>query len=166
MLSVIEKVIFLKEVPFFRGLTVEQLRVLASACEEEFVPADGRLFGEGDPGGALYMIVSGRVSIEREKRQGTLARLDTIEPYSYLGEADFFDGNCRTHSATALQDTLTLRLRREPLLDLARQHPDLALELINVLSARLRETTEHIAEMTRAHPERLHQLYDQLSADA
>jgi len=33
----------------------------------------------------------------------------------------------------AIQDTRTLRLRREPLIALARQHPDLSLELINVL---------------------------------
>ena len=163
MLSAIEKVIFLKDVPFFQGMTVEQLRVLANVCEEEFFPAETRLFVEGDPGGVLYVVASGRVGIEQEKRKGSFARLATIEAGSYLGEADFFDNNARTHSAIAIQDTLALRLRREPLIALARQYPDLSLELINVLSIRLREANDRIAELTRTHPRELHKLFDQLT---
>jgi CRP-like cAMP-binding protein len=163
MLSAIEKVIFLKEVPFFQGMTVEQLRILANVCEEEFFPAEARLFNEGDPGGALYVVVSGRVGIEQEKHRGSFARLATVGAHSYLGEADFFDNSRRTNSAIAVQDTLTLRLRREPLIALARQNPDLALELINVLSVRLREANDRIAELTRTRPRELHKLYDQLT---
>lgn len=162
MLSAIEKVIFLKEVPFFQGMTVDQLRVLANVCEEEFFCAGDQLFKEGDRGGVLYVVVSGRVGIEQEKRKGSSVRLATIEAHSYLGETDFFDNNCRTNSAIAIQDTLTLKLRREPLIALARQHPDLSLELINVLSERLREANNRIADLTRARPRELHKLYDQL----
>jgi CRP/FNR family transcriptional regulator len=163
MLSAIEKVIFLKEVPFFQGMTVEQLRILANVCEEEFFPAEARLFNEGDPGGVLYVVVSGRVGIEQEKHRGSFARLATVGAHSYLGEADFFDNSRRTNSAIAVQDTLTLRLRREPLIALARQNPDLSLELINVLSVRLREANDRIAELTRTRPRELHKLYDQLT---
>jgi len=160
MLSNIEKVILLKEVPFFQGMTVEQLRVLASVCEEEFFSAETRLFTEGDPGGSLYVVVSGRVGIEQEKRKGFFARLATVEALYYFGETDFFDNNYRTTTAIAIQDTLTLRLRREPLIALARQYPDLSLELINVLSVRLRQANERIAELTRVLPQKLHELYD------
>jgi len=162
MLSAIEKVIFLKEVPFFQGMTVDQLRVLANVCEEEFFCTGDQLFKEGDAGGVLYVVVSGRVGVEQEKRKGSSVRLATIEAHSYLGETDFFDGNCRTNSAIAIQDTLTLKLRREPLIALARQHPDLSLELIYVLSERLREANNRIADLTRARPRELHKLYDQL----
>jgi len=160
MLSNIEKIIFLKEVPFFQGMTVEQLGALASVCEEEFFQAESRLFNEGDPGGTLYVVVSGCVGIEQEKRKGSFARLATLEAHSYLGETDFFDNNCRINSAIAIKDTLTLRLRREPLIALARQHPDLSLELINVLSVRLQEANERIAELTQVLPQPLQELYD------
>jgi HEAT repeat protein len=162
-LSAVEKVIYLAEVPFFQGMTVEQLRVLADVCEEEFTPAEARLFNGGDPGGVLYVVVSGRVGIEQRKRPGAFARLATVEARSYLGETDFFDDNPRTNSAIAIQDTRTLRLRREPLIALARQHPDLSLELINVLGVRLREATDRIADLTRTHPRELHKLFDQLA---
>jgi hypothetical protein len=35
--------------------------------------------------------------------------------------------------------------------------------LINVLSVRLREANDRIAELTRTHPRELHKLYDQLT---
>jgi CRP/FNR family cyclic AMP-dependent transcriptional regulator len=143
-------------------MTVDQLRILASVCEEDFFPAETRLYNEGDPGGTLYVVVSGRVGIEQEKRKGSFARLATVEALSYLGETDFFDNNCRATSAIAIKDTLTLCLRREPLIALARQYPDMSLELINVLSARLREANNRIAELTQIRPRELNKLYEQL----
>ena len=161
VLSTIEKIIFLKEVPFFQGMTIEQLKILAEVCEEELFEEDSRIFNAGDPGGALYVVVNGRVGIEREKRKGSFARLANIEAHSYFGETNFFDNSPHSTSAVALQNTLTLRLRREPLVALARQHPNMSLELINVLSQRLRDANDRIAELTRTRPRELHKLFDQ-----
>ena len=159
MLSTIEKIIFLKEVPFFQGMTIDQLRVLANVCEERMFHEDTVVYSAGDPGGILYVVVNGRVGLEQEKRTGS-ARLATIDAYSYFGEQNLFDNSPRTTSAVAIQDTLTLQLRREPLIVLARQHPDLSLELINVLSERLRDANDRIAELTRTRPRELHKLFD------
>lgn len=160
LLSAIEKIIFLKEVPFFQGMTIDQLKILANVCEEQLFEEDARIFNAGDPGGALYVVVSGRVGIEQERRKGSFARLATIEAHSYFGEMNLFDNSPRSDSAIALQDTLTLRLRREPLIALARQYPDLSLELINVLSQRLREANDRVAELTKTRPRELHKLFD------
>jgi hypothetical protein len=163
MLSSVEKVIHLGEVPFFRAMTVDQLRILANVCEEEFFPVQARLFCEGDPGGVLYVVVEGRVRTVQQKRPGSFVPLATVETGSYLGETEFFDSNPCAHSAIAMEDTRVLRLRREPLIALARQHPDLSLELINVLSVRLREANDRIAELTHTHPRELHKLFDQFT---
>jgi CRP-like cAMP-binding protein/HEAT repeat protein len=162
LLSTIERILFLKEVPFFAGMTIEQLRVLATVCEEELFAADQRIFHEGDPGGTLYCVVSGRVALEQEKRKGAFARLATLEAHGYFGEMNLFDDSPRSVTALAIQDTLALRLRREPLIALVRQYPDLSLELINVLSERLRELSDRTADLTRTRPRQLHRLYDQL----
>lgn len=160
LLSTVEKIIFLKEVPFFQGMTIHQLTVLANVCEEQIFEEDTRIFNQGDAGGTLYVVVNGKVGIEQEKRKGSFARLATVEAHSYFGETNLFDNSPHTVSAIALQDTLTLRLRREPLIALARQHPDMSLELINVLSQRLREANDRVAELTRTRPRELHKLFD------
>jgi CRP-like cAMP-binding protein len=143
-------------------MTVDQLKVLAQVCEEAFFAEDSRIYNQGDQGGTLYVVVSGRVGIEREgMRKGSFARVGTVEAHSYFGEMNLFDNSPRDSSALAIQDTLTLNLRREPLIALARQYPELSLELINVLSQRLRETTGQIANLTRSRPSELHKLFDQ-----
>jgi CRP-like cAMP-binding protein len=73
---------------------------------------------------------------------------------------NLFDNSPRSATAIALQDTLILRLRREPLIALARQYPDLSLELINVLSERLRESNDRIADLTRTRTRELQKFYD------
>ena len=150
MLSIIDRIIFLKEVPFFRDMTIDELKILASVCEEQVFEKDARIYSEGDPGGVLYVVVSGRVGIEQEKRTRTFARLADVEAFSYFGEADFFDVSPRSTNAVAIQDVQTLTLRHEPLLALARQNPELSLKLINVLAQRLREVNDRLAEQTRA----------------
>jgi HEAT repeat protein len=161
MLSIVERLIFLKEVPFFQGMTVSQLEVLANVCEEELFEANAQIFTQGDPGGALYVVVNGQVGIEREgTRKGSVVRLSNLDAHSYFGEMTLFDNSPRSATAIALQDTLTLRLRREPLIALARQYPDLSLELINVLSERLREANDQIAQLTRTRPRELQKLFD------
>jgi hypothetical protein len=160
LLSTIERVIFLKEVSFFRDMTIDQLKVLASACQEELFEEGACIFEEGDTSDTLYVVVNGRVSIERETRRGSFARLATLGARTYFGEMALFDNSPRSATATALQDTLTLSLGREPLIALARQHPDLSLELIKVLSNRLREANDRITELTRSRPRELQKLYD------
>ncbi len=160
MLSVIDRIIFLKEVPFFQELPVEQLKALASLCEEKFFEKNATIFKNGDPGGALYLVVNGRVGVEQERRAGSFVRLADVNAYSYFGEAEFFDASPRSTSAIAARDTLVLQLRREPVLELIRQNPNLALELINALSQRLRANNQRYAEQTRSKPDKLDKFFD------
>lgn len=163
MLSTIEKVILLKKVPFFQGMKIDYLKVLASICEEELFVEDQEIFHQGDPGGALYVVVRGRVGIEREgKRKGSTVRVATIGTNDSFGEITLFDGSPRNASVIALQDTLTLKIRREPIIELARQHPELSLQLINVLSQQLREANDRIAELAPSRPRELHRVFDRL----
>ena len=59
----------------------------------------------------FYIIISGRIGIEQEKRKGSFARVATVEAHSYFGESDLLDNSPRSASAIALQDTLALRRR-------------------------------------------------------
>jgi CRP/FNR family transcriptional regulator len=160
MLSIIDRIIFLKEVPFFQGMTIDQLKILASLCEEKFFEKNTSIFKNGDPGGVLYVVVNGRVGIEQEKRAGSFARLADVNAYSYFGEAEFFDNSPRSTSAVSARDTLLLQLRREPVIELIRQNPNLALDLIHALSERLRANNLRVTELTRSQPDKLDKLFN------
>jgi HEAT repeat protein len=163
MLSAVEKIIFLKGVPFFEGMTISQLKVLANTAEEAFFPADSLIFDEGEIVGSLYVVVDGKVGIERmDASKGTSARIANLEARSYFGEATLFDNSASAISALALQDTLTLRLRHEPLIALIQAYPDLSLQLVKVLSKRLRDMDEQVASLSRRMSRSMHKVYDKL----
>ena len=164
MLSTIEKVIFLKQVPIFGEMTVAQIRTLAGIAEEVHLQDDDIIFREGEPGDTLYVVVSGRVGIEHEaqNKSGSVARLATLGPRQYFGEMSIFDQAPRSATAIAIGQTLLLSIRREPLIALIEGDPTLALELIRVLSQRLRSVNEELARKTKTAPRKLQKLYDQL----
>jgi CRP-like cAMP-binding protein len=166
MLSAIEKMIFLKEVPFFAELNIEELKIMGGLCEEAFFESNAVIFREGEPGGALYVVVSGRVAIERESqshREGAEpARLAVLGSHAFFGEMTLFDNSPRSADAVAVVDTLLLKLRREPVIMLARQNPEVSLSLLVGLSQRLHQTSQRIAELIQSKPRELHKFYDKL----
>jgi CRP/FNR family transcriptional regulator, cyclic AMP receptor protein len=162
-LSLDERVIFLKQVIFFQSMPNELLKVLASICEEEFIPKGTTVFKEGDSGGVVYIVVNGLVAIEREgARKNSVVRLATMDTRSSFGDMSLFDDSPRSTSAITTEDTTLLKLRVEPLVALMRQYPDMSLELIKILSQRIREANDQITRLTRSRPRQLDQLYEKL----
>ena len=165
MLSAIEKVIFLKEVPFFESMSISQLRILASISEEVSYDEGEEIFNEGEYGDALYVVVSGEVALQRRQTRGrrtSITRLTTHGIREYFAEMSIFDNAPHPHEAVALQPTELLIVRRDTLVSLIEHQPDLALNLLTVLSQRLREASGLIAEKSEAKPRELVDLFDRL----
>jgi CRP-like cAMP-binding protein len=164
-LSAVERAIFLKQVPFFGDMTVDQLRTLGAIAEEQYFDEGDVIFAEGTPGQALYVVVGGRVGIEREPKEGRVQRLETLSARHYFGERTIFDGAPHENRAVALDRVHLLVIRREPLVTLIRRAPDLSLSLVEVLSQRLREADAKLASRTRTKPDQVMRLYDRLTGD-
>jgi HEAT repeat protein len=158
--STIERMVILKEVPFFRNVPAHQLKLMAEVCEEKIFKEGTYIFKAGDVGKGLYIIAEGQVGIEQEKR-GNISLLATLKKDSYFGEMALFDNSPRSASAVVMKDSILLELNPAPVTTLTMQNPNLALEFINTLSQRIRETSNLLAETTRSRPRELHKLYDQ-----
>jgi CRP-like cAMP-binding protein len=63
-LTTIEKVILLKSVDILDQATVEQLGRIAGLTEEVYYQPGQTIFEEGQPGDALYFLLSGNVVLE------------------------------------------------------------------------------------------------------
>jgi hypothetical protein len=151
MLATIERMIYLKRVSLFQNFTIEQLRALANICDEQVFKRDTVLFRQSDPGGILFVVVGGRVEVGLRGEDGEFMRLATYGPASAFGEMSLFDHSLRSAEAVAVDDTLTLTIRREPFLALMRRYPDVSVELMSVLSHRLRDANSRLAEFRTAH---------------
>lgn len=164
MLSTQEKVAFLKQVSSFRSLDEEQYSTLANLCEQQaFAPGES-VFRQGDEGDALFVVVRGRLAVEREiEGQQKSVSMPIVEAYSYLGEMSLFHSSPRSVTVLALSDTVTLTIDADDFRSFARQHPDLLIELNHVLSQRLLEARDKISEITLDRkPRELRKLYDKL----
>jgi CRP-like cAMP-binding protein len=86
-LTTIEKVIFLKSVDIFEHATIEQLGRIAGLTEEARFESGQTIFKEGEPGDALYLVLSGRVLIERNGI--TIREINERDAFGTLEVLDF-----------------------------------------------------------------------------
>ena len=77
MLTVVEKVISLQDVDIFSEVPTEQLAALAAIAREE-VCADGDVvYRERDPADAMFLLVEGRVRLQRGDQEINITLLIT-----------------------------------------------------------------------------------------
>jgi CRP-like cAMP-binding protein len=111
-----------------------------AAVAVTLAPGDS-LFLQGDDADALYLLDRGEIAISVLAPSGRKLGLEIITEGEIFGEIGLFTGR-RTASATALGVARLRQVRRPDLLALIRPEPDLALELIELLCARLRVMSE------------------------
>jgi CRP-like cAMP-binding protein len=165
MLSIAEKIHFLEEIPSFKPLTESQLESLADFCEAKNFSAGESIFRQGELGESLFIVVDGKVGIEREVTdENDTVSLAIIKSCEYFGFFSLFSQAPRSATATAMKDSVILEIKRGDFITFARQNPDLLIELNHVLTMRLVEAYDKIAEMTRksSKPRELRKLYDKL----
>ena len=112
-LTTIEKVIFLKSVDIFEHATVEQLGRIAGLTEEVHFEPGENIFKEGEPGNALYLLLSGRVLIE--KNGSTIRELNEKESF---GTLEVLDPHPRAVTAKAIDQVRALKLNGPEFYDL------------------------------------------------
>ena len=154
MLSLIEKVIFLKQVPFFAELSADDLRLLGSISEELSFDEHQRIVTEGAYGDALYVILVGLVGVQRRKPGPTgvtLLELARLGPREYFGEMSLFNRSPISADVVALIPTDVLRVRRDPLFEMLKRQPQMAFAVLEVLSQRLNRSYALIAEKQAEH---------------
>lgn len=133
--------IMLQRSPLFRGLPPASLeRIAALAVQRSFRSAEV-VFSQGDPGDALYAVVTGKIRISAGAADGREIFLNIMEPGDTFGEIALLDGGTRTASATAMAASELVSIRREHFLALLEREPGVATELLRLCGERLRWTS-------------------------
>jgi signal transduction histidine kinase len=127
----------LRAAPLFTRLNDADLERLAETVERQKLAAGELLIREGDPGDAMYVVVSGELEVT--KRAGATEQpLARVGPGAIQGEIAALQGTERAASVRALTDVEVLRIPREGLLALLDTGPDAALALVRTVLERLR----------------------------
>lgn len=131
----------LQRSPLFRGLPPPSFERVAALATQRHYREGEVVCTQGEPGDALYAVVSGRVRIGTGTADGREIFLNIMEPGDTFGEIALLDGGTRTASAVAMTAAELVVLRREHLFALLQKEPQVALELLRLCGERLRWTS-------------------------
>ncbi len=124
--------------PFFASLGSEAVGAIAALCVTRHFDAGRTIFMKGDPGDALYAVRRGQIRISTETDDGRRTTLNLMGPGDVFGEVALLDGQARTASALASEPTDLFVILRRDLITLIERQPKVAVQLIELLCARIR----------------------------
>lgn len=137
----------LRQVDLFQSCTYRQLLEFTQQAREVEARPGQELFEDGAPGEDFYVIVSGRVSIEK---QGTV--LAELGPGHYFGELVLVDRPVRSATARALTEARFLVMGRAGFQRVIRQDGALGTavlwQMLRKLAQHLRSTNERLVHET------------------
>ena len=143
-ITISDKILRLKGIELFEGLSVGEFAAVASVTEEIVYPAGEFVIKEGDTGETMYMIVSGEVSVVKglgEDQEIELARIGTGD---YFGEMALVDDVVRSASVRTEKESRLLVLHKQEFKEIVREYPQIALQICKVLSASIRNLHEKV----------------------
>ncbi|KQT18858.1 transcriptional regulator [Methylobacterium sp. Leaf399] len=132
--------------PFFASLGPEAVAAIAGLCLTRGFEAGRTLFLKGDPGDALYAIRRGQVRIVAATGDGQRRTLNVLGAGDVFGEVALLDGRPRTATAVVSEAADLFVVRRGDLLALLTRRPELAIQVIELLCARIRWMSEQAEE--------------------
>ena len=147
-----ERLSQLGSVGLFRGLTPEQLAPVAEVAVPATYRAGEAIMRQGDPGESVYVITSGKVEVRARSDKDPNAREAVVAwlvSGDAVGELSLLDGQPRSASCVAVEDTTCLRLERKDFLQAMQRHWPLSEALLVVLANRLRLADKLLAEHAR-----------------
>jgi response regulator RpfG family c-di-GMP phosphodiesterase len=98
--------------------------------------SDSFICREGEPGASMYMIVNGRVSVQKKTGWGQ-RELQQMGPHESFGEMALISQEARSASVRALERTECLRLEQQGFSALLDQDPLFAQRVAKVLTQRI-----------------------------
>ncbi len=102
------------------------------------------IFQENDDGDALFVVLKGKVKISLFDEEGREYILDVISKDGFFGELALIDDLPRSANAVAMESTDLLVVRRQDFMKLLLDNPTITIEILKVLSRRLRVADERI----------------------
>jgi len=135
-----DKADIISKISIFSLMKKRDLGRIAKLAQRHLIHKGEVIIREGDRDGRLFIIISGEVEVMKNLGKKNEQRLNILGPQRYFGEMALIDDLARSASVIAKKDTQVLSIERLNLHREIEKCPTLALELLQVLSRRLRAT--------------------------
>jgi CRP/FNR family transcriptional regulator, cyclic AMP receptor protein len=138
---------YLKQVAIFADLAEEDIRDMMKVAKRRTFRAGETIFHRDDPGEVLYLINEGKVRICLISPDGQEISLAVLGVGEYFGEFALYDRLPRSADAIAIEKVECYTLQRSDFHNAITKNPKIAIQVLEGLSRRLRNTDQMIEDL-------------------
>jgi CRP/FNR family transcriptional regulator len=135
-------------IPLFQGLPRKQHEDLSMIVVDQVFKRGQSVFSEGDDGSGFYVLISGRVKVFKISPEGKEQILHFFGPGEPFGEVAVFAGEKFPANAETLTESRVFFFPRASFIELVGKNPTLALNMMAVLSGRLRRLANLVEDLS------------------
>jgi len=145
-LSLGEKILLLKEIEIFSGLSPSELAAIAGVTEERAYDKEKDVIKQNSAGETVFLIIDGKVSVIMEGENGNEESIDQMSSGSAFGEMALIDDDPRSATIRTMTPCRFLLLHKQEFKETAMEFPRIALQICSVLSRRIRHLHSLVQE--------------------
>ena len=134
--------------PLFNGLPEDQIAAIKKIAVEKHINKGEIIVSEGDEGEGFFVIAEGRVKVFKVSTEGKEQILHIFGPGQPFGEVPVFTGQRFPANAQAIDKTRVLFFPRASIVNLISANPSLALNMLAVMSKKLRQFAVQIENLS------------------
>ena len=138
----------LKSLPYFAGLDDVVLSSVIKYVFEKKAERSEILVFEGESAEALYFVVEGVVKVFKTSADGKEQIYRIIRPGDSFNDVPVLTGGVNLASAAAMSAVVLNGIQKKDLENLSKEYPQLALNIIKVLSLRVEELVELVEDFS------------------
>ena len=128
----------LQRVPLFSGFNEDELRRVAEISRIVEAPMGTVITQIGEPGDSFFVIIDGMAAVRTPVGAGS-----QLQPGDFFGEMSLIDSRPRSAAAMATSDCKLAAIGEKRFLRLVEQTPKFALQIMRVITERLRRNSSH-----------------------
>lgn len=138
-MSIEQEVEVIRRIPMFQRIQPAMQKLLCFGSERLIYDPGQTLMKAGDAADAAYVLIEGTAEVT----VGSLV-ISTMGRNEIVGEIAIFGDVPRTATVTATTRVEALKISKELFINIIRQNPDAAIEVLRVLATRLANTTRQL----------------------
>jgi CRP/FNR family cyclic AMP-dependent transcriptional regulator len=139
--------LLVRSVPLFSLLPDAQLLLLTQVVLRKPYPKNSTVIAAGDPADALYIVISGRLKVMMNDKEGREIILAILHQGEVFGEMGLIDQAPRSATVVAMESSELLTITRADFTKCLQKNFDLTMNVIRGLVKRLREADKKIGSL-------------------
>lgn len=135
-------------VPFFQGLTEEQLHTVNNKFTANHYERGVTIYRQGDPATMLRVVVVGSVKLVSHTMDGNDVLMDMLQPGEFFGNPAAKSNDVYNDTAQTQTSTCILSIRRTDFRDIMNEYSSVAISVLDITTERLNASRQRIQHLS------------------